>query len=275
MRWLKISVLILFCLSCLAIALPVSRAQKSDATAAFAKTVQPFFAEHCYSCHDAEQKSGGLNLEVYRTVASVTENREVWELVVQKLRTGEMPPKGMPRPDKATVEKVTRWVEQQFAHADRLVKPDPGCVTARRLNRAEYNNTVRDLLGVDIEPANDFPQDDSAHGFDNIADALSLSPTLMEKYMAAAEKIARLAVFGPEVKTLSYRIEPTRPRRLETNPVRLEQPPFYTMRDYDATGISHPGSFHLTHRFPATGEYLFRVRADGAKPPGSDPQMLD
>jgi mono/diheme cytochrome c family protein len=274
-RSFKLILLVIFAAACWAAWLPVSRAQKRAAHPTFAKTVQPFFAEHCNGCHNAEQKAGGLNLEVYQSAADVTKNREIWEEVMLRLQTGQMPPKGMPRPDKIAVETVTRWIEQQFALADRNVKPDPGRVTARRLNRAEYNNTVRDLLGVDIEPANDFPQDDSAHGFDNIADALSLSPTLMEKYLAAAEKIARLAVFGPELKPLTLRIEPVRPRRMEINPIKIEQPPFYTLHDYDVTGISHPGSYHLTHRFPATGEYLIRVRADGARPPGSEPQMLD
>lgn len=274
MRSLKILLLILFSLACLNLLLPASEAQKSATPGLFAKSVQPFLAEHCYACHNSRQQAGGLNLQLYKTAASITGNREVWERVVRKLQTGQMPPKGMPRPDRGALETVTRWIEQQFERAERLAKPDPGRVTARRLNRAEYNNTVRDLLGVDSEPANDFPQDDSAHGFDNIADALSLSPTLMEKYMAAAEKISRLAVFGPELKPLTFRIEPTRPRRMEINPVRIEQPPFYTMFDYDVTGISHPGSYHLKHRFPASGEYLFRVRADGARPQGSEPQRL-
>ncbi|MDQ3009381.1 MAG: DUF1592 domain-containing protein [Acidobacteriota bacterium] len=251
------------------------KSQKPQRADAFKQTVQPFLAEHCIGCHDANSKSGGLNLEVFQDAAALAQHREIWEEVLLRLQTGQMPPKGMPRPDKAIVETITRWIMQEFARADRLVKPDPGRITARRLNRAEYNNTVRDLLGVDTEPANDFPQDDSAYGFDNIADALSLSPTLMEKYLAAAEKVARLAVFGPNLTPQTFRIEPVRPRRLENNPVKLEQPPFYTMHDYDVTGISHPGSYHLTHRFPATGEYLFRLRADGAKPPGSEAQTLD
>ncbi len=275
MRLLKIALLATFGALSLAAMLPASRAQKSQKSDAFKQSVQPFLAEHCISCHDANGKSGGLNLEVFQDAASVAQHREIWEEVLLRLQTGQMPPKGMPRPDKASLAAVTRWIEQEFARADRLVKPDPGRVTARRLNRAEYNNTVRDLLGVDTEPANDFPQDDSAHGFDNIADALSLSPTLMEKYMAAAEKIARLAVFGPDLKPQTFRIEPVRPRRLEINPVQITQAPFYTMHDYDVTGVSHPGSYHLTRYFPATGEYQFRVRADGAKPPGSEAQMLD
>jgi mono/diheme cytochrome c family protein len=271
MRFLKFSFLVLF-LSAFAALLPTSRAQKS---ASFEKTVQPFLVEHCAACHDAKTNSGGLNLSLFTTASSVTKARESWEHIVQRVQAGEMPPKGMPRPDKAEVDAFIAWVEGEITRADKLVKPDPGRVTARRLNRTEYNNTVRDLLGVDLEPANDFPQDDSAHGFDNIADALSLSPTLMEKYLAAAEKIARQAVFGPDVKVQTFRIEPTRPRRMETNPVQITQEPFYTMHDYDTTGISHPGSYHFSYYFPATGEYQFRVRADGAKPPGSEPQMLD
>ena len=273
MRVFKISLIFLFCLTVLAIIIPVSQAQKTDTT--FEKTILPYIRENCVGCHNAKSPAGGLNFELYQTPASVLQAREHWENVLHRLQTGEMPPQGLPRPDRIQTETVMRWLENQFAHANKLVKPDPGRVTARRLNRAEYNNTVRDLLGVDIEPANDFPQDDSAHGFDNIADALTLSPTLMEKYMAAAEKISHLAVFGPEVKVQTFRIEPTRPRRMETNPVQITQAPFYTMQDYDLTGISHPGSYHWKYRFPATGEYHFRVRADGAKPPGSEPQMMD
>jgi hypothetical protein len=272
LRLLKALLFVIFCLSGILSLLPKSAAQKAPS---FEKTIAPFFAEHCAACHDMESKSGGLDLSLFKTAGSVGEHREAWEKVSQKLRSGEMPPKGMPRPDKIAQENVLRWIEGELARADRLIKPNPGRVTARRLNRAEYNNTVRDLLGVDIEAANDFPQDDSAFGFDNIADALTISPTLMEKYMAAAEKISRLAVFGPEMKPLTMRIEPTRPRRMETNPVKIEQPPYYSMNDYDATGVSHPGSYHLTYNFPATGEYLFRVRADGARPPGSDPQMMN
>src|SRR5258708_25436620 len=88
---------------------------------------------------------------------------------------------------------VTGWFETQFARLDRNMKPDPGRVTARRLNRVEYNNSIRDLVGVDFKPASDFPADDSGYGFDNIGDVLSLSPRLMEKYLPAAEEISRKA----------------------------------------------------------------------------------
>ncbi len=275
MRVFKILLIFLFCLVVLTILMPVGQAQKPVNQAFFTQTVLPFLSENCVGCHSEKRPAGGLNLQLFQTADSLAKYRDQWENVVHKLRTGEMPPKGMPRPEQATVETILHWVEVQFAAADKLVKPDPSRITARRLNRAEYNNTIRDLLGVDSDPANDFPQDDSAHGFDNMADALTLSPTLMEKYLAAAEKIAHLAVFGPEVKVQTFRIEPTRPRRMETNPIQITQAPFYTMQDYDVTGISHPGSYHWKYRFPATGEYQFRVRADGARPPGAEPQMMD
>ena len=92
---------------------------------------------------------------------------------------------------------VTAWVEREIEAAEIDAARDPGRVTIRRLNRTEYNNTVRDLLGVDIRPADEFPQDDSGYGFDNIGDVLSLSPVLMERYSRAAERVARAALFGP------------------------------------------------------------------------------
>src|SRR6185503_1093672 len=168
----------------LAIAPPARQAQKTEDTDAFSKTIQPFLATNCYICHNASLKSGELNLEAYKTQASMTEDRDRWEKVLHKLRAGEMPPKGRPRPERAEVEKVCRLIESQLERGDQSAKPDPGRVTARRLNRTEYNNTVRDLLGVDLRPADDFPQDDSGYGFDNIGDVLSLSPVLMEKYFA-------------------------------------------------------------------------------------------
>ena len=124
-----------------------------------------------------------------------------------------MPPKGLPRPNAEELKVVTNWIEEDL---DRQAKADSRRVMARRLNRVEYNNTVRDLLGVDVRPADDFPQDDSAYGFDNIAQALSVSPLLMEKYVATAERIARMAVFGPNLKTLTTVYLPPLPRRMET-----------------------------------------------------------
>jgi hypothetical protein len=121
-------------------------------------------------------------------------DRARWELLTRRIRAGEMPPKGAKRPPQAQIDAVADWVEGEYARMDREAPIDPGHVTAHRLNRFEYNNTVRDLLGVDFRPADDFPVDPYGYGFDNIGDALSLSPVLTEKYLKAAEHIAKLAI---------------------------------------------------------------------------------
>lgn len=214
------------------------------ATASFQKTVEPFLKTNCFLCHNAKLKVGGLNLEAYRDSKSALRDRDVWEKVLQKLRSGQMPPKGRPLPPAGEVNDVTNWLEIQFARLDRSIKPDPGRVTARRLNRVEYNNTIRDLLGVDFKPAADFPADDSGYGFDNNGDVLSLSPVLMEKYLAAAEKIARKAIVAdPPPK-------PTR-EKIEHAPVTGEGSP---SRDLSSG-----------HQFPVEGDYLLRAAVGGRR----------
>jgi hypothetical protein len=163
------------------------------ADSTFQTTVQPFVAKNCLGCHNDKLQSGGLNL---KAATDIAQNRDQWEHVVQKLKAGEMPPKGMPRPAAEQVASVTKWLDDEFAREDAALKPDPGRVTARRLNRYEYNSTVRDLLAVDFRPADDFPTDDFGYGFDNIGDVLTVSPTLMQKYLSVAEKIAARAVGG-------------------------------------------------------------------------------
>lgn len=245
---------------------PARQAQVAPRPAAFEKIIQPFLADNCYACHNAKRNSGEVNLEQYRSAAAITEHREVWENALLKMRTGEMPPKGAPRPDEAELKTVIAWLEAEFERADRMAKPDPGRVTARRLNRAEYNNTVRDLLGVQFRPADDFPQDDSGYGFDNIGDVLSLSPVLMEKYLAAAERVARTAVFGAE------QLKPTLTRHRPPNgKITASTKP---LTDYDLTGLSLPNATHTTHRFPVEAEYNIRVFLGGVRPAGSEPLQI-
>ena len=212
--------------------------------AGFEKTVEPFLKANCFLCHNAKLKAGGLNLEGYHNSGAALKDREVWEKVLQKLRSGQMPPRGRPAPPPEQVASVTHWFELQFARLDRNLKPDPGRVTARRLNRVEYNNTIRDLIGVDFHPAADFPADDSGYGFDNIGDVLSLSPVLMEKYLAAAEKIARKAIVAdPPPK-------PTR-EKIEHTPVPRESSP---ARD-----------LIVRHAFPVEGDYVLRGAIGGRR----------
>ena len=171
------------------------------------------------------------------------------------------------------VKKVAGWIQHEFDRADASLKPNPGRVTARRLNRTEYNNTVRDLLGVNFHPADDFPQDDSGYGFDNIGDALSLSPVLMEKYLDAAESATHTAIFGQGKLTPTVmRHQP--PYREGTdggnNSRFLDKIPF-TVTNYDITGLALPSSVHMMHTFPAEGNYEFRISPEGNRPRPSEP----
>ena len=165
---------------------------------AAAPDVFAFVEKSCVGCHNAKLKSGDVDLKALQNDQTFAEDREIWEKVVEKLQTGKMPPPGAPRPPTAATTDVTGWLLSEFARQDRLVKPDAGHVTARRLNRAEYDNTIRDLLGIDIRPADNFPADTAAYGFDNNGDALILSPALLENYVDAAERAVRQALFGPE-----------------------------------------------------------------------------
>src|SRR5712691_1393048 len=242
-------------------------------TAVFDGSVRSFLAKNCYACHNTKLQSGKLNLESYKTVTAVSQDRDRWEDILQKIKSGEMPPKGVPRPNTAEVKVVTGWIEAEFERADRLAKPDSGRVTARRLNRAEYNNTIRDLLGTTLRPADTFPQDDSGYGFDNIGDVLSLSPVLMEKYLAAAEKVARNALFGPEMmRPAIVRYQPPFRRKADgTAGTTYKGTQNYTLTNYDFTGLTMPSAVHFTHRFPVDAEYLFRCTPGGQRPGGSDP----
>src|SRR5207249_4796783 len=182
---------------------------------------------------------------------------------IRKIRTVKMPPKGSPRPNESELKTVTAWIENEFVRVDQLAKADPGHVTARRLSRAEYDNRVRDLLGVDLRPADNFPQDDSGYGFDNIGDVLSLSPVLMEKYLAAAERVARAAVFGQE------QMKPTMVKL--RSPGQRIIPSLTPLFDYDSTGLTLPNAIHVTYTFPVDGEYILRVFLGGSRPVGSEP----
>jgi hypothetical protein len=244
-----------------------ARAAETPTTApSFATVVQPFLQNNCFVCHGENNPKGDLNLQLLGATGSLTNDRPTWELILRRVQKGEMPPADEPRPDPSQLSAFTTFVKSEFEAADKSARPEPGRVTIRRLNRSEYNNTVRDLLGVDFHPADDFPQDDSGYGFDNIGDVLSVSPMLMEKYLKAAEKIARRAVYGVE----------------KLKPVAITHQPWYidfdTQRvvttDYDETGLSMPYSAHAMHRIEAEGEYEITGWVRGFRPIGSDPLRL-
>src|SRR3954447_3700045 len=239
---------------------PILTAASADG---FDTIVKPFLAKNCFSCHGHEKHKRDLNFESISSVATLIDDRDRWDEVVLKLRQREMPPDDEPQPPEHLRQAVAGWLARELARIDRVTPPDPGRVTARRLNRAEYNNTIRDLLGVDVHPADDLPQDDSGYGFDNIGDVLSLSPALMEKYISSAEKVARLAIFGPPA------LKPTL-TKLRSDGRRAGDARTFPSH-YDVTGLSLPNAFQSVHRVPVDGDYVVRVVLGGVRPAGSEP----
>jgi hypothetical protein len=216
----------------------------------FETLVKPFVSAYCYTCHNEKVASGGLNLKTFTDSQRFVEGREQWQRVTAKLQSGEMPPKGIPRPPADRVAEVIKWLNGEFDRQDRQAPLNPGRVTARRLNRFEYSATIRDLLDVDFRAADSFPADEFGYGFDNIGDVLSLSPALMEKYLSSAKKIARAAIDPPET--------PKHPG-LERNKNVLEAQPFTWVRN-----------------FPWEGDYDLRLATPYYLPPyeGHDPGTL-
>jgi hypothetical protein len=165
----------------------------------FERQVKPFIVTYCLKCHAGEKAKGGLAFDKIETEADVRKYRQLAERVRAVLDAGTMPPED-PQPDDKDRTAVLNWLEQRVLKVDCSAGIDPGRVTVRRLNRAEYNNTIRDLLLVDFQPANDFPSDDVGYGFDNIGDVLTLPPLLFEKYLGAAEQISELAILAPDAE---------------------------------------------------------------------------
>jgi mono/diheme cytochrome c family protein len=159
-----------------------------------AKVIVPFVEKHCVQCHGEKKPKGDLSLSGFKDDESILKAHKIWLTVVEKVRSGEMPPKGKPQPSPQEIEQFEKSVKGVFDRYARSGKRDPGRVTMRRLSKYEYQTTIRDLLGVRIPLADDFPGDVVAHGFDNLGDANALSPHYLDRYMAAAEALVRAAI---------------------------------------------------------------------------------
>ena len=229
-----------------------------------------FVQKKCVACHNATVTSGGVNLAGHKDSTTFTEYREIWERATAKMKSGEMPPPGVPKPAPEDLRAVTSWLESEFARQDAAIKPDTGLVAARRLNRAEYNNSLRDLLGIDLHAADNFPQDQAAFGFDNISDALTLSSVLLEKYADAAELSVRTALFGPakQKPAVSHYAMAVR-----LNAARGKVPTL-DLTNYDLTGLSSRHAGHTIHRFPVDAVYSFRLVLNGHRPNQSMPAHI-
>jgi hypothetical protein len=206
-----------------------------------------FLNQYCVTCHNERAKTAGLLLDKL-DVDRVGENAETWEKVVVKLRTGMMPPSGARRPDRSVIDAFASSLETALDRAA-AAKPNPGTTALHRLNRTEYANAIRDLLALPIDATMLLPPDDSAEGFDNVADVLGVSPLLIQGYVSAATKISRLAVGNPEISAdkVTYRI----PRGL-IQADHIEGLPLGTR-----------GGMLIKHIFPLDGEYDFRIARSG------------
>ncbi len=187
----------MLCLGCVLTAIAVlgacapARSDPAPAAQPSFGDVQPVLAKYCIKCHSGAKPRGDLNLEAFKDQTAALAKPKVWEKVDKYLHDGMMPPEGKPKPSETELDAIYAWIDADVLKV--TCNPngpkDPGRVTIRRLNRAEYDNTIRDLVGVSVHASDDFPSDDVGYGFDNNGDVLSMSPILAEKYLAAAEKV--------------------------------------------------------------------------------------
>jgi hypothetical protein len=209
-------------------AAPTSRAAdpkpapKTVEKPSFVKQVAPVLAKYCIECHGGEKPKGKLAFDVFKDDDTPLKNGKIWDKVSRNLEGGIMPPKSRPQPSAADKAAVIGWIDATVNQTGCIIEKDPGRVTMRRLNKVEYNNTIRDLLGVEGNFSENFPSDDVGYGFDNIGDVLSMPPMLMEKYLASAQKIVAKALEKPESKKRVFICQPGDKNKAECTQKILE-----------------------------------------------------
>jgi mono/diheme cytochrome c family protein len=222
--------------------------------------------KYCVTCHNQRLRTAGLALDAL-DLGQVGAHGEPWEKVVRKIRTGAMPPVGRPRPDKALADSVASWLEAALDRAA-LEHPNPGRPTLQRLNRVEYRNAIRDLFALEIDPASLLPADNAGHGFDNNADALSLSPALTERYLNAAAQISQMA--------LAHVRESAAPETVFVPTDRNQGSRFSEDLPWGSRG-----GLAIRHHFPVDGAYQFQLRLNESGAAGgimgltAEPHQLD
>jgi mono/diheme cytochrome c family protein len=214
--------------------------QNSSASSSAADT-NAVLKQYCVSCHNDQLKTAGLTLNALNS-ARVQENPAAWEKVVRKLRTGTMPPPGSARPAPEALDLTASWLE---AELDRTAQPNPGRPALRRLNRAEYGNAIRDLLDLKVDVETLLLPDDAAFGFDNIGDLLDVSPTLLERYLTASDRVSALAVGDASTPAGSQTYRATGDQSQDI--------------DREGMPLGTVGGLRSDYNFPLSGEYEFRV----------------
>lgn len=233
-------------------------ARLAAADARFHREVKPMLDRYCADCHLDGMNKGDVSLDGFTNTLSIVRDRRLWERVLAVTQSGDMPPPKKSQPPAQEREAAVAWLDAALYPSD-PANPDPGRVTLRRLNRVEYNNTVRDLIGVDLSPADDFPQDDVGYGFDNIGDVLSLPPVLWERYLNAAEAVLDEAMVSGPRTPRTYRFGPTKLRGHVGNEALATLASNSTM------------TASVLVQFP--GKYRFRVHGYGQPAAKESPKM--
>ncbi len=266
-RPVRRAVLLLLAALC-ALPAALAAADRAALATSFDKEIKPLLSTYCYKCHGPDKQKGEVNLSLYRDGEAAMQTHKVWKLCLEKLDGNEMPPeKEEKRPSDAERGRIGAWI--------RAVKqsepPDAGRVTIHRLNRAEYNNTIRDLIGLDLKPAGDFPEDDVGDGFDNIADVLAIPPLLMEKYLIAADQILDkatvidAAAFHVDAELWSV-YEDGKEKSKGASELGDPKKP-------KAVRLETASEVHGVIAFPDTGKFTIKIRAFGEQA-GTDPVDL-
>ncbi len=225
----------------------------AEAPADFQKQIVPLLENYCYDCHGEGEKKGGLALDKYQSLDAHLRDTELWYSVWKNVATQLMPPAKDTQPAPAERDKLLRWIETAVFKVD-PANPDPGRVTIRRLNREEYRNTILDLLGVKFDADEAFPADDTGYGFDTIGDVLNISPLLMEKYLAAAQKIVGDAIEEAWPRIPTQYVSGDQFRVAPENKKTAKYLPFGTPATASKTqAVQFPGKYKVTAEMRVQG----------------------
>jgi mono/diheme cytochrome c family protein len=239
-KGISLAIVAVGALGCLHAASPQTSASQEAPQAEYSGVIN----KYCVACHSEKAKTAGIVLEK-KDLSAVPDDARTWEKVVRKLRAGEMPPQGMPRPAKASLDGLATYLENTLDRAA-MAHLNPGRTLIHRLNRTEYANAIKDVLALDVDVSQLLPPDDSADGFDNIAQVLTISPALLERYLSASAKVTSLAVGDPNTKPVATTYRP--------------RPDLSQDKHIDGLPLGTVGGIAVQHNFPLDGEYSFEPK---------------
>lgn len=228
-----------------------------------AEHIKPILEKACNDCHSGAEADAGLALTHFQTAKSILKERHTWTKVIQRIEIGDMPPPDAEQLTDEEKKNLIGWIQSMINDIECGLTPNPGSVTLRRLNRVEYQNSVRDVLGINYTPAKGFPGDDVGYGFDNIGDVLTLPPLLMEKYIKAAEEISETVIQAPK------------PGDQYDARIKIKDVPLEGGANESGGHINFysNGKANISEKLPWRGNFLLRVEASGTPSAGVDPQL--